>query len=505
MHSIGLEDENTPLSASSPIATPLGNHLDRYHPLVHPPGQPDQFELDVRVPKQAMVANLRKHLNRPAPQQHDEDEDFVYKKPEDNDFLPPLDGKDQAEKYISYIPHSGFHNQRIALVNALLLAAQLNRTLLMPPVVFGDPIHWRKYDSLESFHRRMTKADKSRCRQYLPRRDVQVSPMDNGEEGEDAEPAIPADCQASFRYTSLRWDRLFNMTQIKQRVRVRYRDDYGRTYLQRTYALQPEDTYRIKDDLLYDYRVSDRSGEPLDKYQRELFLWDLRRQPERLLSFGSMFGSGRVMSSTAESEELRAFLNDQFVFDRGALPELFSEVDAILAKLGGARTYVAIHARVGDSLFERFSSQIMDHLWSKLQRYTGLVSPPASSDTLDQASCFAPPARQRAINWKKKEVIPGRPLVLFMATDATDPRHHPLFERIYTTFPCVITLADVYDHAQSSLANLTNPADGVPYGNYLIPFLDGLIASRAQEFTGSMWSTFSYYIRFLHRKALATN
>ncbi|KAF9650006.1 hypothetical protein BDM02DRAFT_1688632 [Thelephora ganbajun] len=42
-----------------------------------------------------------------------------------------------GEKFLSYLPHSGFHNQRIALENALVLARSLNQTLLVPPVRFG--------------------------------------------------------------------------------------------------------------------------------------------------------------------------------------------------------------------------------------------------------------------------------------------------------------------------------------------------------------------------------
>src|SRR6185312_1206373 len=34
-----------------------------------------------------------------------------------------------GEKFLSYWTHSGYHNQRIALENALLLAKMLNRTL----------------------------------------------------------------------------------------------------------------------------------------------------------------------------------------------------------------------------------------------------------------------------------------------------------------------------------------------------------------------------------------
>ncbi len=41
--------------------------------------------------------------------------------------LPDQDNKE--EKYLGFLPHSGFHNQRIALENALLLGFLLNRTV----------------------------------------------------------------------------------------------------------------------------------------------------------------------------------------------------------------------------------------------------------------------------------------------------------------------------------------------------------------------------------------
>jgi hypothetical protein len=43
-------------------------------------------------------------------------------------------------RYLSYNPHSGLHNQRIALENAIVLAQQLNRTLLVPFLYLGKPI-----------------------------------------------------------------------------------------------------------------------------------------------------------------------------------------------------------------------------------------------------------------------------------------------------------------------------------------------------------------------------
>jgi hypothetical protein len=41
--------------------------------------------------------------------------------------LPNLD--DPEERYLGFLPHSGYHNQRIALQNALLLGKLLNRTV----------------------------------------------------------------------------------------------------------------------------------------------------------------------------------------------------------------------------------------------------------------------------------------------------------------------------------------------------------------------------------------
>ncbi|KAL0579940.1 hypothetical protein ABG067_008594, partial [Albugo candida] len=42
--------------------------------------------------------------------------------PDSFDYAVP----EKEEKYITYLPHSGFHNQRIELENALLLASYLN-------------------------------------------------------------------------------------------------------------------------------------------------------------------------------------------------------------------------------------------------------------------------------------------------------------------------------------------------------------------------------------------
>lgn len=61
------------------------------------------------------------------------------------DTQPPLPSppvKDANARYLSYLPHSGFHNQRIEFQNGLLLAQLLNRTLLVPYVRAGKAQAW---------------------------------------------------------------------------------------------------------------------------------------------------------------------------------------------------------------------------------------------------------------------------------------------------------------------------------------------------------------------------
>ncbi|GAA5951577.1 hypothetical protein JCM21900_000518 [Sporobolomyces salmonicolor] len=59
---------------------------------------------------------------------------------------PPYD---PDERFLGYLPHSGFHNQRSELQNALFLGALLNRTVLIPPVWIGWPEGLQFYNELQ--------------------------------------------------------------------------------------------------------------------------------------------------------------------------------------------------------------------------------------------------------------------------------------------------------------------------------------------------------------------
>ena len=53
--------------------------------------------------------------------------------------------------YVSYLPHSGFNNQRIELLNAFVIAKLLNRTLILPPLYPShDSVPWLYFEKLKS-------------------------------------------------------------------------------------------------------------------------------------------------------------------------------------------------------------------------------------------------------------------------------------------------------------------------------------------------------------------
>lgn len=74
---------------------------------------------------------------------------------------------DPAEKYISFLPHSGFHNQRSELENALVLARLLNRTLIIPKVYLGPPMPWLTFNLLHSRLLYQTKTGLEHCRALI--------------------------------------------------------------------------------------------------------------------------------------------------------------------------------------------------------------------------------------------------------------------------------------------------------------------------------------------------
>lgn len=111
--------------------------------------------------------------------------------------LVPRPSPASEERFLSYNPHSGFHNQRIALSNAVLLANMLNRTLLLPRVRLGKAVGWKSKADLQAILERDQK-DEVRVEACLGGREVWDGPL------EDA----PSECQSYNTFTGPSLSRL---------------------------------------------------------------------------------------------------------------------------------------------------------------------------------------------------------------------------------------------------------------------------------------------------------
>ncbi|KAF9968564.1 hypothetical protein BGZ70_002468 [Mortierella alpina] len=92
----------------------------------------------------------------------------------DDDQQQEAVDRDNSTKYLTFLPHSGFHNQRTELENALLLARLLNRTLIMPKVYLGPPMPWLEFRHLHARLLYQTKIGLDHCRAILEYRELDV-------------------------------------------------------------------------------------------------------------------------------------------------------------------------------------------------------------------------------------------------------------------------------------------------------------------------------------------
>ncbi|GAA5971093.1 hypothetical protein JCM21900_000395 [Sporobolomyces salmonicolor] len=117
-----------------------------------PEGQPGTSETVVAADEEAPLLGSRLDLSATDPLNSEPNVDEVVETGAISITTLPHprlpDKDDPSARYLGFLPHSGYHNQRIALQNALLLGKLLNRTVLVPPVWIGWPVSTQHYDDL---------------------------------------------------------------------------------------------------------------------------------------------------------------------------------------------------------------------------------------------------------------------------------------------------------------------------------------------------------------------
>ncbi|CAO3677759.1 unnamed protein product [Rhizopus stolonifer] len=350
----------------------------------------------------------------------------------------------------------------------------------------------------------------------------------------DGEP-LPAECLNYARWTAIPWTFFYDLEPLSKKIRVIFRNDMSIEWIRDELLDGQEDIYYIKDNTPFDYRVYDlaESHTPLQRFVHRIELDALESIEERLLHFGSVFGSYRVLAQSEEHKELLKLVRRTMVFRN---PVLLETASRVVSQLGGVKQFVGIHLRVGDGVFKARAGIHIDTIYHQLvNEYTDLTAeevakydPKHAQDRKEDTNYEIKQLRETAVlddadvpiqvSHPPPAVLQSRlgssshlncgptdgrndrfaKTTIYIATDCPNPRENEMLQKIFKTFPCVFILNDFWDELKA-LSKIKVMEDNVYLESYLIPMIDAIISSQGHSFYGTNSSTFSTYIeRQLH-------
>lgn len=425
------------------------------------------------------------------------------------------------ERYLAWLPHSGFHNQRVSLENALILARLLNRTLIIPPVRVGKAIRYSEFGKL--------------------RRHIALSSKIGLEHCTRVASFTPRECIGNSEFTMLPWSFFIDLHALSHIVPVVERWDPSSAWLTHFLNVSRPETIYIKDSRPYQHQLYDdrTSGAPLKpRYSERLNIEDLHDQYKayRLLHFGSLFGSSRLQLKKPVSQQIRREVRERMVF---ANPVLLGIARHISAGVGSSG-YYGLHLRLGDGQFQvageanvrllwwslmtgplRFAAREAQEIEAKAmgwgsQEWLAPPSPlinvddttaPASGDTVNiktmlnkPSTAVLPHTCREPLNrlGNPNNITVDHPI--FIATDAPSPRTNPSLLLFQRTLPCLCFLSDFEAFYLGAIRSLRNNDDGLPLERFLLPFVDSMVAAMGKVVIGTPHSTFSRFTAdVLHR------
>ncbi|KAF8707767.1 hypothetical protein RHS03_03754, partial [Rhizoctonia solani] len=415
---------------------------------------------------------------------------------------PEVDPR-SARRFIAYLPHSGFNNQRIALENAMMMAYILNCTLIAPPARLGTPLPYRPSRTLEQHHLISAKKDPEECSEFLD--------------------YTPPECLGHNQFTLMPWDELIDFQPIQRDLGLDILFMRGaRTPREFLYNLGlPEKSITFLNDReLYQYRIYDtqhldNETRPSSRYKDGWHVEHLQGvlSTSSAIHFGTLFGSGRLRLQRPEYVAARTRISQGMAISHGAILQASRAIRTRITEFSHDRhLYLAIHVRVGDRKFKGTAVKNGRSLWWQLITRLGISK--ETGRVLEDR--FLQKTRKSKRKTAILDSLPGRfikpwynlsqpyyphercasphrdlgsaasylGIPLFIATDAAHPRLHPSLAIFYETFPCTFVLGDFPDEIKSLVA-LHRPGDVSPFGRFLVPLVDAVIAGHATHVIGT--------------------
>ncbi|CAG8640411.1 2748_t:CDS:1 [Dentiscutata erythropus] len=384
-----------------------------------------------------------------------------------NDYFYESDNSNNLainkEKYLTYLPHSGFSNQRIELENAIFLAWFLNRTLIIPPILFfeGAATFWQSYDKLYNFLAQNILPNRNQlkfCSKNEKNNTKCVHGSGLGFRGVRNKSSI-------ITYTMYNWDELLDFTSLKHHIKYINRQDFNyENLLKSLHIYDSSEAYNLtKDENRYQQRYYDNATSTikLNNFKERVNLIDLKQRSEKLLHFASVFSSFRIVRQLPESKK---FWNK---FIKKILPNnpiLINITEKIVAEIGGTNNFIGVHARLeGNSFLKNHNNTVQSFIKRIKEDFEGDVCLKTN---------------------------------IFLATDIK--RDNIVLQPFFQTFSSCIYMLDNFNGFLEPLKFFKNPRDGVIMYELFVPLVDLLVVSKGNKFYGTKGSTFSSYAKQLH-------
>ncbi|KAG0741780.1 hypothetical protein G6F66_002560 [Rhizopus arrhizus] len=404
------------------------------------------------------------------------------------------EGSSDEEKYITYYPHSGLHNQRLAIINAIVIAKVLNRTLILPEVNVGKGTSWAPTSRYE--HKM------SICPGFHKTAD---------------------DCADFRRYVPLPAEAIFDISAARANgVRIIHRTSMSETYFQDEWSATDEDIYRVIDTMRLSYRIYDlkENEDNMRNFTQRLDMEDLATRQERFIVFGSLHYTNRLALS---DPQLTWFINHLREEVSIGHPVVIKQALQVVSRLGGPNTFIGVHLRQGDGFFKKSMVETVNAVRLALEQESLAYLP---TDQLTVPSTRPLTALEEETVREVQGISDTNELLnqcliihrednhprlrlIYMATDTPQPR--TTLKELHEEFPCLFTLSDFPDVIDDIIAanpmatgnemvDLEYTRVGTTLNALLIPMVDATITSHGSGFIGTNKSTFSSYIRHRYNR-----
>ncbi|CAG8755057.1 6485_t:CDS:1, partial [Racocetra fulgida] len=264
-------------------------------------------------------------------------------------------------------------------------------------------------------------------------------------------------------YSMYNWEELLDFTFLKHNIKYICRQDFDFKYLLASLNIDNSTgVYNVtRDEDRYQQRYYDDATSTIElgKFKERVNLIDLSKRSEKLISFGSVFSTVRIVRQLPESIEFWNRLMKNMLPNN---PTIINIVDKIVDKIGVTNGFIGVHARLGNGFLKNQNNTI-----------EGLI-------------------KRIKTDFEDNVCLTSK---IFLAIDLK--RDHISLQSFFQTFSCTYILDDFNDLLEP-LKFLKNLKDDMILYEFLIPLVDLLVVSKGNKFYGTKGSTFSRYAQRLN-------